>query len=78
VLLPLVPATVVTDLVLPVVGALFAAYLLGTTVLVLLTVAMKLTASHGTHRLVLDLSAAEQHIAADLPPAALPSSNVVV
>lgn len=77
-LLPLVRATVVTDIVLPVVGALFALYLLGMTVLVLVTVALKLTASHGSHRLVLDLVAVEDAAPVELPAAALPASNITV
>lgn len=77
-LLTFVRTTLITDVVLPVVGALFALYLVGMTVLVLLTVALKLTASHGSHRLVLDLVAVEDAAPVELPPAVLPASNIVV
>jgi len=60
------PATA-THLLLSVVGSLFAVYLLGLAGLVLLTVAMKLTASHGEHRLVLDLVAVETTATSEVP-----------
>ncbi|NAZ88095.1 hypothetical protein [Kineococcus indalonis] len=63
-------AAFVTNWVLPVVGALFALYLLVLAALVVVTAALKLTSPRGAHRRVLDVTALGP------PPAAVPPQHV--